>query len=88
MQKKYNSEDVTAKSIRKCENAGTQTCDLFPYGYLFLGMLEQNRKNFSQECSDSRLLPINMLDRYIETCTRVNNFSSKTSKYETTYNVQ
>lgn len=89
MQKRYNSEDVIdqTKLIRtmKREDASIQTCDLFPYEHLFLEVLDQNSQNFSQESSDSRLSPISMLDQYIETCTRVNTFSSKTSKYKITY---
>ncbi|XP_011259804.2 hamartin [Camponotus floridanus] len=81
MQKRYNSEDVIDQTkligTMKREDASIQTCDLFPYEHLFLGVLDQNSQNFSQESSDSRLSPISMLDQYIETCTRVNTFSSK-----------
>ncbi|XP_029163759.1 hamartin [Nylanderia fulva] len=81
MQKKY-SEDVTDEpkliGTTKREDVSIQTCELFPYEYLFLGLLDQNSQNCNQEGSDSRLSPISMLDRYIETCTRVNSFSSKT----------
>lgn len=88
MQKKC-SEDVIDQpkliGMTKHEDVSIQTCELFPYEYLFLGLLDQNSQNFSQEGSDSRLSPISMLDRYIETCTRVNSFSSKTSKYKITY---
>jgi len=65
---------------RVCEDAGTQTYDLFPYEHLLLGMLDQSSQNFSQEIFDPRLSPISMLDRYIEACARVNNFSSNNSK--------
>lgn len=85
MQKRCYSEDLTVQALtgtKKREDTGSQTCDLFPYEYLLLGMLNQNSQNFSQESSDSRMSPIVMLDRYIETCTRTNSFSSKTSKYE------
>lgn len=89
MQKKCNNEDVINPTkligTAKREDVSIQTCDLFPYEYLFLGVLDQNIQNFSQEGSDSRLSPISMLDQYIETCTRVNNFSNKTSKYKITY---
>ncbi|XP_070168079.1 hamartin isoform X1 [Polyergus mexicanus] len=87
MQKKCNSKDVINQTklmgIAKREDVSIQTCDLFPYEYLFLGVLDQNIQNFSQEGSDSRLSPISMLDRYIETCTRVNNFSNKTKTNNT-----
>lgn len=85
MEKKCYSENVTDQALlrtKKREDTGSQTCDLFPYEHLLLGILDQNSQNFSQESSDSRLSPISMLDRYIETCTRTNSFSSKTSKYE------
>lgn len=85
MQKKCYSEDLTVQALigtKKREDTGSQTCDLYPYEHLLLGMLDQNSQNFSQESSDSRMSPINMLDRYIEACTRTNSFSSKTSKYE------
>lgn len=87
MQKKY-SEDVTDQALIRVkgrEDTGSQTCDLFPYEHLLLGILDQNSQNFSQESSDSRMSPINMLDRYIEACTRTNSFFSKTSKYEVIY---
>ncbi|KYQ52069.1 Hamartin [Trachymyrmex zeteki] len=77
MQKKCYSEDVTDQAKGR-EDTGSQTCDLFPYEHLLLGMLDQNNQNFSQESSDSRMSPISMLDRYIEACTRTNSFSSKT----------
>ncbi|XP_026829957.1 hamartin isoform X2 [Ooceraea biroi] len=84
VQKKCSSEDtaeqVKLRRARICEDIGTQTCDLFPYEHLLLGMLDQSSQNFSQEASDSRLSPISMLDRYIEACTRANNFSSNNSK--------
>ncbi|XP_039310826.1 hamartin isoform X2 [Solenopsis invicta] len=77
-QKKCYSEDVTDQVSMGVKDTGSQTCDLFPYEHLLLGMLDQNSQNFSQESSDSRMSPINMLDRYIEACTRTNSFSSKT----------
>ncbi|XP_018392520.1 PREDICTED: hamartin [Cyphomyrmex costatus] len=77
MQKKCYSEDMT-DPVKGREDTGSQTCDLFPYEHLLLGMLDQNNQNFSQESSDSRMSPISMLDRYIEACTRTNSFSSKT----------
>lgn len=89
MQRKCNSKDVTDEikliGIKRCEDAGIQTCDLFPYECLFLGILDQNSQNSVQGGSDSRLSPISILDRYIDSCTRINSFSSnnsKTSKYE------
>jgi len=86
MQKKCYSEDVTDQAKGR-EDIGSQTCDLFPYEHLLLGMLDQNNQNFSQESSDSRMSPISMLDRYIEACTKTNSFPSKTSKYEVIYNM-
>ncbi|XP_012528539.1 hamartin [Monomorium pharaonis] len=76
-QKKYN-EDVTDQASIGAKDAGSQTCDLFPYEHLLLRTLDQNSQNFSQESSDSRMSPINLLDRYIEACARTNSFSSKT----------
>lgn len=81
MQKKCYSEDLIVQALtgtKKREDTGSQTCDLFPYEHLLIGMLDQNSQNFSQESSDSRMSPIIMLDRYIEACTRTNSFSSKT----------
>lgn len=73
-------DEAKLRRGRAREDAGTQTCDLFPYEHLLLGMLDQNSQNFSQEASNSRLSPINMLDRYIEACTRVNNLPGNNSK--------
>ncbi|KAL6435574.1 hypothetical protein ACFW04_005493 [Cataglyphis niger] len=87
MQKKYNNEDVIDPikliGTAKREDVSIQTCDLFPYEYLFLGVLDQNSQNSSQNSSDSRLSPISMLDQYIETCTRVNSFFNKTKTNNT-----
>lgn len=83
VQRKLNSEDV-ANQIKLIDTS-TQTGDLFPYECLFMGIFDQNSQNSVQENSDSRLSPVSMLDRYIEACTRVNNFFSnngKMSKYE------
>ncbi|XP_011861263.1 PREDICTED: hamartin isoform X2 [Vollenhovia emeryi] len=81
MQRKCYSEDMTDQALtgaKRREDTGSQTCDLFPYEHLLLGMLDQNSQNFSQESSDLRMSPISMLDRYIEACTRTNSFFSKT----------
>ncbi|KAL6263512.1 hypothetical protein P5V15_006302 [Pogonomyrmex californicus] len=81
MQKNNYSEDVidqVSAGTKRHEDIGTQTCNLFPYEHLLLGMLDQNSQNVNQESSDSRMSPISMLDRYIEACTRANSFSSKT----------
>lgn len=83
VQRTFNSEDI-ANEI-KLTDTGTQTGDLFPYECLFMGILDQKSQNFVQESPDSRLSPVGMLDRYIEACTRVNNFFSnngKMSKYK------
>lgn len=74
--------DQGLTGAKKREDTSSQTCDLFPYELLLLGIIDQNSQNCSQESSDSRTSPIIMLDRYIEACTRTNSFSSKTSKYE------
>ncbi|XP_077271959.1 tuberous sclerosis 1 protein hamartin isoform X3 [Temnothorax americanus] len=81
IQKKCYSEDVTDQALmgaKRREETASQTCDLYPYEHLLLGMLDQNSQNCSQESSDSRMSPISMLDQYIEACTKTNSFSSKT----------
>ncbi|XP_014474837.1 PREDICTED: hamartin [Dinoponera quadriceps] len=80
-QRKLSSEDV-ANQI-KLIDTGTQTGDLFPYEGLFMGLLDQSGQSSIQESSDSRLSPVSMLDRYIEACTRVNNFYSNNGKTRT-----
>ncbi|XP_032671289.1 hamartin isoform X2 [Odontomachus brunneus] len=78
VQSKLNSEDV-ANQIKLIDTS-TQTGDLFPYECLFMGIFDQSSQNSVQENSDSRLSPVSMLDRYIEACTRVNNFFSNNGK--------
>lgn len=74
--------------MKEYEDVGTQTCDLFTHEYL-LGILNEhnqiNNSNTIQENCDSGLSPTSMLDRYIETCTKISTFpnsNNKTSKYK------
>lgn len=69
---------------KKLQETGTQTFELLPYEYLLLGILDQktrmNVQNHVQKDTKSRLSPTTMLDRYVEACTRISNFSGdKTS---------
>nr|XP_034183877.1 hamartin isoform X1 [Osmia lignaria]XP_034183886.1 hamartin isoform X1 [Osmia lignaria]XP_034183894.1 hamartin isoform X1 [Osmia lignaria]XP_034183904.1 hamartin isoform X1 [Osmia lignaria] len=83
---KTNQETIIM-GAKKLQETGTQTFELLPYEYLLLGILDQktrmNVQNHIQKDTKSRLSPTTMLDRYVEACTRISNFSGDKTKTNT-----
>ncbi|CAL7939958.1 unnamed protein product [Xylocopa violacea] len=90
VQKQASSDKTSPVKVavaKQLEETGTQTFDLLPYEYLLLGILDQKTQMYLQKRSlrdnEFRLSPTEMLDRYVEACTRAGNNSGDKMRINT-----
>ncbi|XP_066601803.1 hamartin [Prorops nasuta] len=84
--------DGKRSEIKELEESGTQTCDLFPYEHLLLGVLDQKIQTSAQQSFQQKpslkLSPTKMLDQYINACSRASIFSIDNNKIKTSISKQ